>query len=77
MKVGDIVRWARFKKDPKLSEVLKESEKKLNDIGIILDIDVWEPSDIEGETIVIEVYFLKIGVVWCNPSSLDVISQAD
>jgi len=77
MKVGDIVRWTRFENDPKLSEILKESEKKLNDIGIILDIDVWEPSDTEAETIVIEVYFLKIGVVWCNPSSLQVISQAN
>ena len=77
MKLGDIVRWARFDKDAKLSEVLKESEKKLNDIGIILDIDVWDPGETEPETIVVEVYFLKIGVVWCNPSSLEVISKAD
>jgi len=77
MKVGDIVRWTRFDKDIKLSEVFNESDKKLNDIGIILDIDVWDPGDTEPETIVVEVYFLKIGVVWCNPSSLEVISKAD
>ena len=57
MKVGDIVRWARFEKDAKLSDVLSESEKRLNDIGIILDIDVWDPGDTEPETIVVEVYF--------------------
>jgi hypothetical protein len=74
MNIGDIVKWARFNNDPKLTEVFDETEKRLNDIGIILDIDVWEPSDLEAETIVIEVYFLKIGVVWCNPSSLEVIS---
>ena len=77
MKVGDIVRWARFENDVRLNEALSESEKKFNDIGIILDIDVWDPGETEPETIVVEVYFLKIGVVWCNPSSLEIISKAE
>ncbi len=60
MNIGDIVKWARFKNDQKLTEVFKETEERLNDIGIILDIDSWAPEDTEPETIVVEVYFLKV-----------------
>jgi len=77
MKIGDIVRWTRFDGDEDLYKILKEPPSRLNDIGIVLSIDTWDELETQPETIVIEVYFMKLGLIWCNPSSLQVVSSAD
>mgnify|MGYP003328560418 CR=1 FL=1 len=73
-----MVRWARFNQDEDLFDNFEvESHKeRWNDLGIIIDIDVWDSLELESEpeTIIIEVYFFKIGIVWCNPKSLEVVS---
>ena len=75
MNVGDIVKWARFDKDEEIYKVLGEPASRWNDLGIILSIDVWEQLETEPETIVVEVYFFKIGIIWANPKSLEVVSS--
>ena len=75
MNVGDIVKWARFDKDEEIYKVLGEPYDRWNDLGIILSIDVWDQLETEPETIVIEVYFFKVGIIWANPNSLDVVSS--
>tara|TARA_R100000152_G_C6694434_1_gene125302 strand:- start:65 stop:307 length:243 start_codon:yes stop_codon:yes gene_type:complete len=74
MKVGDMVRWTRFNQDESLYDNLKAPKERWNDLGIIIDIDVWDFMETEPETIIIEVYFFKVGIVWCNPKSLEVVS---
>ena len=68
MKVGDLVRWRRFD-----SCDYTDEDDEYNDFGIIVSIDVWELSD--PDQIIIGVLFSKIGVVWCNPKSLDLVSN--
>jgi hypothetical protein len=70
MKVGDLVRWRRF--DP--SDYIPEDDE-YNDFGIIVSIDVWELSD--PDQIIIGVLFSKIGFVWCNPRSLELVSNGE
>ena len=65
MKIGDLVRWARF--DDEYDIV----DDEYNDFGIIVSIDVWELSD--PDQIIIGVLFSKIGFVCCNPKSLELI----
>ena len=74
MKVGDMVRWTRFNQDENLYDNLNAPKERWNDLGIIIDIDVWDFMETEPETIIIEVYFFKVGIVWCNPKSLEVVS---
>ena len=74
MKVGDMVKWKRFNEDDLLYDNLNPPLERWNDLGIILDIDTWEYMESEPETIIIEVYFFKVGIVWCNPKSLEVVS---
>jgi hypothetical protein len=74
MKVGDMVRWQRFNEEEDLYDNLNVPPERWNDLGIIIDIDVWDFMETEPETIIIEVYFFKVGIVWCNPNSLDVVS---
>tara|TARA_R110001583_G_scaffold184021_2_gene342917 strand:+ start:901 stop:1119 length:219 start_codon:yes stop_codon:yes gene_type:complete len=68
MKVGDLVRWARFE-----DEYDFEDDDEYNDFGIIVSIDVWELSD--PDQIILGVLFSKIGFVWCNPKSLELVSN--
>lgn len=75
MDVGDIVQWRRFKQDEEIYQTLGEPYNRWEDLGIILNIDVWEEVESEPETIVVEVYFFKIGIIWANPKSLDVVSS--
>jgi hypothetical protein len=75
MKIGDMVRWARFKNDEDVYKDLNIPPERKNDLGLIIDIDVWDYMDTEPETIIIEVFFFKVGIVWCNPSSLEVVSN--
>tara|TARA_R100000152_G_C6678016_1_gene112599 strand:+ start:430 stop:669 length:240 start_codon:yes stop_codon:yes gene_type:complete len=75
MNVGDIVKWARFDKDEEIYKVLGEPRDRWDDLGIILSIDVWDQLETEPETIVVEVYFFKVGIIWANPKSLDVVSS--
>ena len=75
MNVGDIVKWARFDKDEEIYKVLGEPHNRWNDLGIILSIDVWDQLETEPETIVVEVYFFKVGIIWAKPKSLDVVSS--
>ena len=70
MKVGDPVRWRRI-----FEEYDYEHEDEYNDFGIIVSIDVWELSD--PEQIILGVLFSKIGFVWCNPNSLDLVSNGE
>jgi len=70
MKVGDLVRWRRFEESE--YEVLDD---EYNDFGIIVSIDVWELSD--PDQVIIGVLFSKIGFVWCNPKSLDLVSNGE
>ena len=67
MKIGDLVRWALF------DEEYDIVDDEYNDFGIIVSIDVWELSD--PDQIIIGVLFSKIGFVWCNPKSLELISD--
>ena len=69
-----MVRWTRFNQDESLYDNLKAPKERWNDLGIIIDIDVWDFMETEPETIIIEVYFFKVGIVWCNPKSLEVVS---
>ena len=69
-----MVRWTRFNQDECLYDNLKAPKERWNDLGIIIDIDVWDFMETEPETIIIEVYFFKVGIVWCNPKSLEVVS---
>ena len=63
-----MVRWRRF--DP--CDYTDEDDE-YNDFGIIVSIDVWELSD--PDQVIIGVLFSKIGFVWCNPKSLDLVSN--
>jgi len=62
MKVGDLVRWQRFPEEPLPLDT--------NDIGIIFAIDIWELSK---DDVIVGVHFSRIGFVWCNPQSLEVL----
>jgi hypothetical protein len=68
MKIGDLVRWARYD-----FEYGTEEDDEYNDYGIVVSIDVFELSD--PDQIIVGVLFSKIGFVWANPKSLQIISQ--
>jgi len=64
MKIGDLVRWQGIGE--------YELEDDYSDFGIVIAIDVWELS--QNEQVIIGVLFGKIGFVWANPMSLEVVS---
>ena len=65
MKIGDLARWRRFDE--------YDIDDDYNDFGIIVAIDSWELS--KPEQTIIGVLFSKIGFVWCNPDSLEIVSD--
>jgi len=69
---GDLVKWCYS--EPHLPYTITATEQnRFNDIGIVLNIEVWEDDSDTRE--VIEVYFAKAGPNWCNPRSLEVVSK--
>ncbi len=70
-----MVRWRKYSEFENFYDNVKIPEERWNDLGIIIDIDVWDFMETEPETIIIEVYFFKVGIVWCNPNSLVVVSN--
>lgn len=65
MRVGDLVRWRRFDDD-------YSSEFESNDYGVVLTFDIYELSD--DEQTIVGVWFMKIGFVWVNYKSIEVVS---
>ena len=45
-----MVRWTRFNQDESLYDNLKAPKERWNDLGIIIDIDVWDFMETEPET---------------------------
>lgn len=63
MKIGDLVKWRRYEDE-------EEMHTLYNDVGVVTSIDIFELSK---DQVIVGVQFSKIGFVWCNPKSLDVI----
>lgn len=63
MGIGDLVRWKRI-----------NGMKDYYDIGIILNIETNE-SPYAIFNLMIEVYFMRIGHLWCAPDYLEVVSK--
>ena len=63
MKIGDLVKWKRFDDEDEILTMY-------NDVGVITSIDIFELSK---DQVIVGVQFSKIGFVWCNPKSLEVI----
>lgn len=63
MKIGDLVKWKRFDEEDEILTMY-------NDVGVITSIDIFELSK---DQVIVGVQFSKIGFVWCNPKSLEVI----
>jgi hypothetical protein len=64
MKIGDLVKWKKFEND-------SDVDSSYNDVGVITSIDIFELSK---DQVIVGVQFSKIGFVWCNPKSLEVIN---
>ncbi len=67
---GDLVKWCYS--EPHLPYII-DASKHLSDIGIVLNVEIWEEDPDIRE--VIEVYFAKGGTNWCNPKSLEIVSK--
>ena len=63
MKIGDLVKWKRYDDDEEIMTLY-------NDVGVVTSIDIFELSK---DQVIVGVQFSKIGFVWCNPKSLEVI----
>ena len=63
MGIGDLVRWKRI-----------NGMKDYYDVGIILNIETNE-SPYAMFNLMIEVYFMRIGHLWCAPDYLEVVSK--
>tara|TARA_R110000824_G_scaffold38617_4_gene117867 strand:+ start:2719 stop:2922 length:204 start_codon:yes stop_codon:yes gene_type:complete len=66
MGIGDLVIWKKIKEFPSIDAYY--------DVGIIVDVE-YTDATYSAFPILLKVYFIKLGLIWCAPGYLEVLSK--